>query len=130
MPLQKLVKKRLRKKSLQALPRLKEKAWKVFALWIKNRDGWKCITCGKVDKSSSMHAGHYIHGDHMDFVEKNISAQCVACNKWRHGNGAIYAVKLDERYGVGTAREMYLLSREYRGYRRADFEEVIRKYSV
>jgi hypothetical protein len=75
-----------------------------------------------------MHAGHFIHGDNMDFVEKNINAQCSGCNKYRHGNLAAYAIKIDEKYGTGTAKELYLEGKKYRGYRQRDYINVIEKY--
>lgn len=118
--------KKLRKKS--PLTALKRKAWAVFSKWIRERDNYTCITCGKVDRSPTMHAGHFRHGDNMDFVEKNINAQCAGCNTYRHGSLDIYAVRLDEKWGPGTAKEMVELSKQYRGYRRQDYEEVIRKY--
>ena len=75
-----------------------------------------------------MHAGHFIHGDRMDYVPRNVNAQCARCNKYLHGNLAVYAVKIDEKYGPGTARELVAISRTYQGFRRKDYEEIIKKY--
>jgi hypothetical protein len=66
----------------------------------------------------------------MDFSEQNINAQCVSCNKWRHGNGAVYAVMLDRKWGAGTAEAMYKESKKYKGYRREDYQRIIEKYGV
>ena len=107
---------------------LRDKAWKVFADWIKNRDQWTCITCGKKAEGIFMNAGHFIHGRHMDFIEENISAQCSQCNKWKHGNLAVYAIMIDRKWGAGTAEKLYKLSKTYRGYRKKDYEDVIQKY--
>ena len=115
-------KSKLRK--LSPLTALKRKAWKIFSLFVRKRDK-VCITCGS---SNGLQAGHFVHGDNMDFVIENINAQCVRCNKWLHGNLGVYAIKIDEKYGLGTAKRLIALGRVYRGYRRKDFEEIIELY--
>ena len=121
-------KKKLRK--LSPLSALKRKAWEVFSLWIRKRDKWKCITCGIIIIGRQMHAGHFRHGDWMDFVETNVNSQCSRCNKWLHGNLGIYAIELDKKYGAGTAAGLVELSRKHRGYRRQDYEDIIKRYQI
>lgn len=69
--------------------RLKDKAWKTFSIWIRNRDK-VCFTCGSTKDSQ---AGHFWHNV-LDFDEENIHQQCAHCNKYLSGNLAVYSVKL------------------------------------
>lgn len=75
-------------------PGLKKTAWNVFSKWIRNRDK-RCVTCGS---TNSLQAGHFYHNC-LDFDEENINAQCAQCNKWNHGNLAIYSVYLLRKIG-------------------------------
>lgn len=80
-------KKKLCDKTLRK--RLYAEAWKWFSLYIKTRDRWTCVTCGKnlSDNRSQCHAGHYKHGV-LDFNEININAQCLTAeSKLRMFNG-------------------------------------------
>lgn len=77
---------------------LKEtKAWKVFSLYIRQRDG-RCISCGVRKPWKELDAGHFIPGSvcgkELFFSELNVFAQCTACNRFRHGNASGYAIEL------------------------------------
>lgn len=61
-----------------------------------------CVSCGAIAHWKKVHAGHYIAknlGNAIYFEEKNVHPQCVACNLWRHGNLASYALFLLKTYG-------------------------------
>lgn len=114
----------MRSKSL----RLKDRAWKVFSLWIRARDG-KCVTCGE---RSNLQAGHFFHNV-LDFDEENVNAQCARCNKWLHGNLAVYANYLlnklgQERFEALNLRHYKAIGGEKRSEK--DFELLIKKYEV
>ena len=68
----------------------------------------RCITCGAIKPFEELEAGHLHHADGLDFEEKNINAQCHRCNVHLHGNGAIYAIKVDQKWGSGTNDELYI----------------------
>ena len=121
--------KRKKLRKLSPLSAMKRKAWDCFSLRIKERDKWTCFTCGKVDRSSNTHAGHFVHLDSMDFVKHNVHAQCVSCNQFKSGNLGVYAVKLDKKYGTGTAEHLIEMGKQYRGLRRTDYEKVIELYA-
>lgn len=76
----------------------KDKLWKVFSTYVRLRDNGICFTCGTRKHYKQMQAGHFIHNV-LDFDEKNIHAQCVACNKFRHGMGQEYAIRIVQKYG-------------------------------
>lgn len=108
---------------LTPLPKLHKKAWGVFSKWIRKRDNNICFTCGK----EANQAGHYIHGDAVDFVEENIHAQCVRCNMYLSGNLGIYGEKLVRSIGQDRIDEIRL-QKNTKKYTRDELEEIIRKY--
>ena len=107
------------------IQRLKDRAWKTFSLFIRNRDK-KCFTCtGKAEN-----AGHFWHGV-LDFDEENIHGQCVHCNKWLSGNLAVYAVNLlkllgKKKFDTLTIRHYRAMGGEKRSEQ--DYLNIIEKY--
>jgi hypothetical protein len=93
----------------------KKRAWKAFSKYIRVRDP-VCITCtGKTTE-----AGHFLHttdkgsnpnlgGNEIWFNEKNVNGQEGSCNRYKSGNLAEYAVKIEEKWGDGTIKELYKL---------------------
>jgi hypothetical protein len=113
--------------------KLKKKLDTVFSLWIKNRDNWTCITCGKFSRDpQKMNAGHYISRRHhsVRWNEKNVNAQCAGCNCFRGGNLDVYALRLQEKYGDGILKELNQLKNQVRRWGRAELEKLIKKYEV
>ena len=119
----KLAKKRKKRSDKEIL---RDKAWATFSLWVRARDG-RCVTCGVKE---NLQAGHFFHGL-LDFDEININAQCSQCNKWKHGNLAVYSNYLIEKYGVDEFRALdgrhYLAMKgEYK--EEQDYRDIIEKY--
>jgi len=88
---------------------LKKKFWKVFSEYIRRRDKGICISCGRVERWQDCDAGHYIPktaGLSIYFCEKNVNAQCTACNRFRHGNLSQYALGLRRKYGEQILEEL------------------------
>ncbi len=85
--------------------KLKEKAWNVFSLWIRNRDK-KCVSCGIQFWNEQLgefgvkglQGGHFHHAV-LDFDEENINAQCSQCNHYKSGNLAKYSLYLLNKLG-------------------------------
>jgi hypothetical protein len=89
---------------------LKKKLWKIFAVYIKIRDKWTCVTCGKYDTGYGMGAGHYIAkaacGAEYYFHEKNVHAQCTDCNLRKEGNRPEYRKFILRKYGQDTLDDL------------------------
>ena len=69
----------------------------------------QCFTCGVLKEYKMLHAGHYIRasaGLSTYFDEKNVHAQCYACNIWRDGNSDEYALRLQKKYGTDILNEL------------------------
>ena len=106
--------------------RLKDKAWKTFSTWVRNRDK-RCCTCftGKAEN-----AGHFWHAV-LDFDEININGQCVQCNNYNSGNLAEYAIYLIRKYGLKTFFDLYdrkNLAKKGEVRSEQDYQDLIDKY--
>lgn len=122
----------LRKKRRKSSPLqlIKEKAWKVFSLFIRNRDKFVCFTCGVRGDRTTTNAGHFKHNV-LDFDEVNIHCQCIQCNHYKSGNLDVYAEKLVKMYGAGGFGELLKRARlAQRGERMTiqDYQNIIDKY--
>lgn len=118
---------RRNRKNKTELDKLRDKAWKIFGTWIKERDFYTCVTCGVCEANQ---AGHFYHNV-LDFDEENINCQCVRCNHWLSGNLAVYSNYLLNK--LGTKKFKALNMRHYRdmGSNKRDKEyylKIIEKY--
>lgn len=111
-----------------SLKSLKTKAWKLQSEYIRRTEK-KCFTCGATPNWKLLQAGHYIHGDNMDFEFNNIHAQCVRCNKWLHGNSGIYAEKLIKLLGEEEVSLLRFKSGQSRKYNITELEQLIETYT-
>lgn len=86
--------------------KLKKDLWEIFTKYIKARDRYTCVTCGKRAESYGMGGGHYIAkaacGLDYYFSEKNVNAQCTYCNLTLEGNRPAYREFIISRYGMDT----------------------------
>jgi len=109
---------------------LKTKAWTVFSLWIRTRDKFTCITCGKSKPEVTIHAGHFCH-NREDFNERNIHAQCMGCNWRKKGNMRVYTIRMVEWYGLDYVKELMLCEKTPARLESAEFYlDVINRYSI
>lgn len=121
-----------RRKSRSPLAIMKDKAWKVFSAWIRNRDK-HCVTCKHEGRQSpAENAGHFFHGT-LDFDEENVNGQCVRCNMWLSGNLAVYASYLLDKLGVEGFRaleERKKVARSGEIRTITDYQNIIDKYQL
>jgi len=112
-------------------------AWKYMSLYCRlrdcllttgKRDIGRCISCGVLVPIEEANAGHFEHGDNMDFVEKNINLQCIRCNHHLSGNLGRYAIALDRKYGKGTCEQLFNMKHIPQKYTDFDFEQIKEKY--
>lgn len=88
----------------------KEIAVDNFQMYIRYRDNWTCVVCGKhidpTEKNAKMyiHAGHYISRSKTSLLldEKNVNAQCRECNGFQNWEGIDprYTKYLINKYGA------------------------------
>lgn len=102
--------KTVKKKKKAKISTLKKKLWAIFTLYIKMRDHWTCVTCGKFAKGYGMGGGHYIAkaacGAEYYFHEKNVHAQCTYCNLTLEGNRPAYREFILRTYGKKTLADL------------------------
>lgn len=91
--------------------------------YVRRRDKGVCFTCGDRKPWKEQHAGHYIH-KRLDFNEMNINCQCVSCNKFRHGNLAIYTLNLIKKYGLNRVGVLVEESRRVKKWTILELEEI------
>lgn len=108
----------------------KPKAWGMFSLYIKKRDGWTCITCGAIKKDKSMHAGHFVPAVHQNtmFNERNVHAQCSRCNLWGNGEPHLYAIKLIEMYGIEEINSLTSQGKINKELKYQDLKQIYDQY--
>ncbi len=113
----------MKKKSISSL---KNKADKVFSLYIRNRDK-KCFTCGS---TQFLQAGHFVSSSWsaLRYAEDNVHAQCSNCNIWRRGNYSVYALNLVKKYGPGILEDLERRKIVHQ-FKVKELEEIVDKYS-
>jgi hypothetical protein len=92
---------------------------RLFSTYIRLRDmvddkHCKCFTCDKLVEFKKCHAGHFISRRYnaTKYDPLNVHAQCIYCNTYLAGNQYVYSLKLDEKFGEGTAYSLYQKSKE------------------
>lgn len=126
------------KQSKNPLPKLRRKAWKLFAAYIKKRDGAVCISCGKTGLvGAGWHAGHYQKAELCNMVyrfdERMVNSQCAVCNLWRRGNTIEYRKAMIVKYGEEAVKEIeehYKDPLPINFNTRSFYEKIIEEYSV
>jgi hypothetical protein len=105
------------------------RAWSALSLYVRlsNADtngNVKCFTCDAVVPYKEAQAGHFIHGDNMDFVKYNINPQCVRCNKYLSGNLIEYSLRMIRLYGQEVVEDLMRKKYEIVKYRIQDFRDL------
>jgi hypothetical protein len=109
---------------------LKE-AQKVFNTFVRLRDqGKPCVSCGG-SLGEKYDAGHYFSmGGHkaVTFNEDNVHAQCVTCNRYKHGNLLEYQIGIEKRIGPERLLELHEKAHETRKYTPDELKYIIHTY--
>ena len=121
---------KISKVSKYPISKLKAKLWKLFSLYIRQRDNYTCFTCGRKGDGSGMHAGHFvpksIGGIALYFHEDNVHAQCYNCNINLSGNQYEYA----KRLGIEKAEELLSLKNNITKWTEQDYYGKIEYYET
>lgn len=118
--------------------RLSKQAWHLFSLYVRTKvidfQGFTyCYTCGIRKHYSELQAGHCFHKGSgrykaLDFDERNIKQQCIFCNKFKHGMGAEFVLKLVQEYGIEVVEEMKRRRQNEMPLSNDDLKEIINKF--
>jgi superfamily II helicase len=83
-----------------------KRALKALSDYIRERDQWTCISCGKnlyndENRNRKIDAGHFFSRRYKAilFNEKNVNCQCVHCNQYLSGNWDEYLKAFITKYG-------------------------------
>jgi len=108
----------------------KKAADHAFSDYIRLRDKYKCITCGKEGDKHNIDAGHYLRRGYtaIKYDERNVSAQCTYCNQWLQGAWDVYNEKMLEKYGQEVVDELMSLRYVECKMSIQDYLEIERKY--
>ena len=120
----------------KTVSKLKKELDKYFSLFIRLRSAndygmVQCFTCGVVrGYKDGMQNGHFQSRKHMAtrFHEDNCQVQCIKCNIFDSGQQYLFSLRLDEKYGQGTAEELEFLARTIHKVSRVEYEEQISYY--
>lgn len=126
----------IRKKRKKSLATLKRELWKVFSIFIRQREmdehGYAlCISCGKLEQWEHLQAGHYLPkslGLSIYFHPKNVWQQCSYCNLNLQGNSHHYAIALKKKFGERIIEELESIQRQPKKYLPWEYEELIAEY--
>ena len=87
----------------KTISKLRKELWKLFSLYIRTRDNFTCVTCGKRGTGGAIHAGHFITGAtcsaKLYFDPTNVHAQCYHDNINLSGNWVKYEEFMVKTYG-------------------------------
>ena len=108
----------------------------VFSQYIRQKNAdylgiATCFTCGKKDHWKKLQNGHFQSRKHYAtrWLEMNCQVQCAGCNVFRYGEQFLFSKYLDEKYGDGTAEELYIKSRETVKFSNNELLDMIKLYS-
>jgi 5-methylcytosine-specific restriction endonuclease McrA len=95
------VKRKRRRSKLIDRSHAVECADKAMSDYIRARDKYTCVTCGKQGDKHNIDCGHFIPRGYSiwRYNEENCHAQCVRCNKFLSGNWPAYFIKMVNKYG-------------------------------
>ena len=119
----------------KSVSKLKKELDSIFSKYIRLRDSTdmgvaQCFTCGKIDHYKKLQNGHFQSRRHhaTRWDETNCQVQCVKCNMFEQGMQWQFGLKLDSKYGLGTAEELEYQSKQTIKMTRIDYVEEISYY--
>lgn len=124
------------KKSL-TLPKLTEKAQKVFNAYIRQRDSkdgyFTCISCFRTLPVESMNAGHYVPvkgGSFLRFNEYNVNGECQRCNGFDEFHLIGYRKHLVLKIGEAKVTRLEQERNKVYKWSRTELQDIIEHYST
>jgi hypothetical protein len=122
-------KSRPRKQRKSSLAAAKRELWTLFSAFVKERDGNVCFVCGKTGlEGSGWHAAHMFPAglsSVLRYHPANVFSGCFHCNINLGGNGAAYASRFIEVYGMDQFMYLNDIKRKGMKWREHDIRELI-----
>lgn len=126
----------LPKKSSSDLSLLIDVLVRIFSKYIRLRHAdyrgiVRCFTCDTPGHWTEMHNGHFMPRKERgtSFSEIGCQVQCPTCNTATdNGNRKIFAMRLDNQYGKGTAEQLEFESKQVMRYDRQWYADKIEHY--
>jgi len=122
---------KIKHKSTKSLRKI---LWKLVSEYVRRSasDGngiATCYTCGKRGRWETMHCGHYIHRDCLDYeADFNLRCQCPRCNLYLSGNSGVFAEKLIAEIGAEEVSLLRQRSKQVKKWTVLELEEMILTY--
>lgn len=85
-----------------------------------------CCTCGVEKHYTELDAGHFVSRKFKNtiFDERNIRPQCQACNRFKNGEPAKYAIYLKEEIGEKEFFKLLYASQEPRKFTKEELAKI------
>ena len=127
----------IKKYASKSLKQLDEELWRVFSLWIRQKDAdhrgvVRCVTCKAYRQWRYVDAGHFMSRRHLStkFDEKNVYPQCKQCNGFGAGQQYKMSQHINQVHGLGTAEYLERLSKQAAHWTRFDYIIKIEEYKA
>lgn len=122
----------MKKPKLKTYKKLKAELDRVFSLFIRYRDGGRCFTCDVIKPIKEIQCGHFFSRTYLStrWDERNCHAQCVGCNIFKKGNMAVYALRMNQKFGPETIEKLFQLSKQTVKISQHELEARIDYYSM
>jgi rubredoxin len=110
--------------------KLKKELIRIFSLYIRERDGYKCVICGRTRESTVIQNGHLItcSSGSTQFDELNCHCQCRDCNYTHEYHPEIYTSWFIKKYSLEAYDMLCIKSRKSTKFKAADFKIMIELY--
>ena len=114
----------------QERKKLKKQADDAFSDYIRERDGYKCITCGADKRTKVIQCGHLLSRVSMStrYDELNAHAQCQPCNWYHEEHPERYTYEWLKRHGQKEYELLYLKWNQTTKFYDADLKQIIQLY--
>jgi hypothetical protein len=118
---------RKHKKRLPSISSLKKKADLIFSNFIRARDNWTCVLCGRKE---IVQCGHLIKRGKMAtrYDEVNCHCLCSICNFKDQYEPQHYTRWFVKNYGALMYEDLVDRSKGIKQMKRIDYEGIIKKY--
>jgi hypothetical protein len=129
---QKLQRQSMQKYGKTERQKLVAKLDKVFSEYIRERDNYRCVTCGVQgrERDGLMQCGHlFTRASYSTrWTEENAFAQCRGCNLRHEHDAAPFTMFYLHTYGQGAYEKLYLKHKSVFKITNADLEILIGLY--